>query len=214
MYNLFEYQAGFHRLALGFPSIDGCNAICLQTKGGLYGVHVLGCNEFNSTDKKMENMATGFASFVTNHPFGNEGFVNLFSVCFHKKRGWNAGKGFADELGVYAAKLGYTGTVTTFDLSKVKKWPRGQGTSTSDSAYVEFRRVFDKVEILYKPWQQCTPVPAHGLKASDLAGPDYQGIEPTTGVVSSKFRFPQAARKVTANGSSFVLSPATARVGK
>jgi hypothetical protein len=213
MYYLYEYQVGFDRLALGFPSIDGCNAICLQTRGGLFGVHVLGCNQSGENSKKMVNMATGFASFVDGHPFGKEGFVNLYSVCFHKKRGWDKGKGFADELSVYADKLGYTGALTTYDLSKVKKWPRGQNNSASDSAYVEYRRVFDKVEILYKPWQQCTATP-HGLRATSLAGPNYKGIEPTSGVVSEKFRFPQASKKITPIGSSFVLSPATTRVSK
>jgi hypothetical protein len=90
----------------------------------------------------------------------------------------------------------------------------GQVTSHFESAYFEFRRVFDKVEIFHKPWEQCTAIPSQGTKASDLAGPNYQGIEPATGVVSHKLRFPQASKKVIANGSSVVLSPSSSRIFK
>jgi hypothetical protein len=53
-------------------------------------------------------------TFLTNHFFGNKVFVNLCRVCLDKKRGWDKGKGFEDELG-------YAGFLTTFDLSRVKK---------------------------------------------------------------------------------------------
>ena len=54
MYYLYEHQLGYHSLALGFPSIDSCNAICLQTKSGLFGLHVYGCDAFNHIGQAME----------------------------------------------------------------------------------------------------------------------------------------------------------------
>jgi len=45
----------FHSLALGYPSIYGCNAICLQDENGLQGVHVSSGNDFTKPD--MQNAA-------------------------------------------------------------------------------------------------------------------------------------------------------------
>ncbi|MFO1053211.1 MAG: hypothetical protein U1F36_13445 [Planctomycetota bacterium] len=207
MYYLYEHQLGFHRLALGYPSIDGCNAICLQTKNGLFGVHVYGCNAFNHISKAMENEAAAFASFVRNHTEGanKSNDVHLFSVCFHSRRGWEAGKTWKDEIKKYAEALKYKGPVSSFDLSTVPSWPDGQ------SAYVEYRRAFDQVSILHKPWGQC--VHPKEIKASDIAdGINYRNADNKTGQVTDTFRFNKALTSLSTDGSGFVLSPESLRL--
>lgn len=209
MLYLYEHQLGYHNLALGFPSIDGCHAICLQTNIGLFGIHVYGCNAFNHIGQAMEKESKAFASFVANHPNRSD-FVHLYSVCFHGKRGWAAGKSWKDEIQVYARELGYTGKVSAFDLSTIPGWPNLVGTSTSDSAYVEFRRVFDQVSILYKPWHQCVHPPE--IKASSIAdGVNYRSTD-NKGNVSDKFWFDKALTSLKTNGSGFVLSPESLRL--
>ncbi len=211
MYYLYEHQVGYHSLALGFPSIDSCNAICLQTKSGLFGVHVYGCDAFNHIGRSMEKESDAFASFVENHNSKSD-FLHLYSACFHGKRGWlNGGTdGWKKELQMYARALGYKGKVSVFNLSTVPSWPGGTGTSTSDSAYVEFRRVFDKVTILYKPWTQC--VHPDEIKASSIAdGVNYRSIT-HKGEVSDKFWFDKALTTIGSGGTGFVVSPESLRM--
>ncbi|MEO7852139.1 MAG: hypothetical protein ABIR94_07780, partial [Rubrivivax sp.] len=148
-------------MALGYPSIGTCNAICLQTQTGLFGVHVYGCDTFlpqaGSETNAMEREATAFASFVDGHPSKSE-FVHLYSANFHSKRQHQpAGTvdGWKKELQVYARKLAYKGPVSSFDLSTLPSWPTSPSGLDADSAYVEFRRIFDEVTILCKPWSQC-----------------------------------------------------------
>ncbi|MBL0937799.1 MAG: hypothetical protein IBJ03_02830 [Gemmatimonadaceae bacterium] len=205
MYYLYEHQLGYHSLALGFPSIDGCNAICLQTKTGLFGIHVYGCDAFNHIGRAMEKESTAFGEFVRTHTQGQE-FVHMYSTCFHKKRGWSPGgkDAWKRELKFYADAIGFKGPCSGFDLSSIPNWPGGIGSSTSDSAYVEYRRVFDDVSILYKPWGQC--VHPTEIKASSIAdGVNYRSTN-QKGEVSDKFWFDKALKSLSTNGTGFVLS--------
>ena len=151
-----------------------------------------------------------FGSFVTNHTFGSE-FVHLYSVHFRGKRGYTpkTKDGWKKELEFYARAAGYTGKISCFDLSSVDNWPNRTGTSSSDSAYVEFRRVFDQVIILYKPWSQCVYME---IKPDQIAdGVNYRSTN-QKGEVADKFWFPKATKSVTTNGSGFVLSPESLRL--
>lgn len=208
MYNLFEHQIAYHSLALGFPSIDGCNAICLQTTAGLFGIHVYGCNQFDHIGKALEKESKAFAAFVAGHPMGRD-FVHLYSVCFHQKRGWANGKTWKDEIKYYAKELKYSGPISAFDLSTVPNWPPGIGSATSDSAYVEYRRVFDKVTILYKPWHQC--VTSGDVKPDTLSdGVNYLSVD-HKGNVGTNWWFKKAVQSVGTNGAGFVISPESLR---
>ena len=210
MYYLYEHQVGHHSLALGFPSIDSCNAICLQTKTGLFGIHVFGCDSFGHISQSMEKESSAFASFVNGHPNGND-FIHLYGVCFHGKRGLqNAGKKpHAEELQVYARAINYKGPISMFDLSSVQNWPKGTGTATSDSAYVEFRRIFDKVTIMYKPWNQCVHPPE--IKASSVSdGVNYRSTN-QKGEIVNKFWFDKALTSLNTNGTGFVVAPEALR---
>jgi hypothetical protein len=212
MYYLYEHQLGYHSLALGYPSIDGCNAICLQTNVGLLGLHVYGCDRPNTQNRAMENETKAFAAFVLNHPQGR-GFVHLYSVCFHGKRGYgNNRDGWKNELKMYADELGYKGKVSGFDLSTVTNWPNVPNTTSSDSAYVEFRRVFDSIGILYKPWHQCVH-PAE-IKASSIADHvNYRSVDAKDrATVSDKFWFDKALTSLKTDGSGFVVAPESLRL--
>jgi hypothetical protein len=215
MYYLFEHQLGYHSLALGFPSIDSCHAICLQTKTGLFGLHVYGCDKFNDQFKSMDKEVGAWAKFVTNHPLGSD-FVHLYGVSFHDKRAYVDGSkgdkkgkkivdGWKKELKMYAKAIGYTGKVSSFDLSSVPNWPKGLGSS--DSAYVEFRRVFDDVTILYKPWSECVPSP-ESKPVSD--GVNYRSTT-HKGEVSDTFWFKKSITSLGTAGSGFVVSPGSLR---
>ncbi len=221
MFNLFENQVGYHSLALGFPSIDGCNAVCLQTRTGLFGIHVLGCSAFNHVGQAMEKRARAFAEFVAGHPLGTQGdFLHLYGVCFHGKRCWGDDtrkktvdkNDWSRELKLYAAELGYTGPISGFDLSTVASWPPKPGTTTgsTDSAYVEYRRAFDSIGIMYKPWSQC--VPGTEIKASSVTdGVNYRCTNGQGHTVDT-FMPDKTVKQVTGGGSGFVLAPGSLRL--
>lgn len=217
MYYLYEHQLGFHSLALGFPSIGTCNAICLQTTAGLFGVHVYGCDSFNkqagSNTNAMERESTAFAAFVNNHP-NRSGFVHLYSANFHSKRQHQpAGTvdGWKKELKYYAKALGYTGPVSSFDLSSLTNWPTNGSGLDLDSAYVEFRRVFDQVTILCKPWGQCVHPPEQKPGPPVADGVNYRSTT-QAGQVSDTFWFKKMISSVTTNGSGFILTPLQTRL--
>jgi len=211
MYYLYEHQLGFHSLALGYPSIDSCNAICLQTKNGLFGIHVYGCDAFGHIGRGMEKESGAFAAFVSTHHQASE-MIHLYSAAFHGKRGYipKTKDGVKKELKIYADALGYKGKISCFDLSSLPNWPNRNGTTSSDSAYVEFRKVFDSVSILYKPWSQC--VHSTEIKASSIA--DHVNYRSTDqkGNVSDKFWFDKALTSLSTDGSGFVISPSTVRM--
>lgn len=69
----------------------------------------------------MENEAAAFASFVRNHTEGasRSNDIQLFSVCFRARRGWESGKTWKDEIKKYAEAHRYEGSVSSFDPSTV-----------------------------------------------------------------------------------------------
>ena len=148
MIYLDERQVGFHTLAIGFPSIDGCHALVLQTDVGLYGFHIVGGERENDFSSRTE----AFATYVKQHFFSAK-HLHLYGTCFRTtKRGYvgNQLDGWKKEMKAYAKEIGLKGKVSGYDLAKTPGWP---GAS---SAYVEYRRAFDNVQIMYKPWSQVT----------------------------------------------------------
>lgn len=153
---LDERQVGFHTGILGFPSIDGCHALVLQTTAGLYGMHIVGGERGpKDADRGWETRAEGFANFVRDHFLTSEP-VHLFGTCFRTtKRGYEDPQldNWKKEMKAHAKALGYRGPISGFDLAKAQNWPN------NDSAYVEYRKVFDKCYIAYKPWHQMNKTP-------------------------------------------------------
>ncbi len=213
MYYLYEHQLGYHSLALGFPSIGTCNAICLQTKTGLFGVHVYGCDNFAPQEGKpknaMEREADAFAAFVTGHPNTSE-FIHLYSANFHGKR-IGTPDAWRKELQVYARALSYTGPLSSFNLNSLPGWPQSTNGLDLDSAYVEFRRVFDTVSILVKPWSQCVHPPEQKPGPPGADGVNYRSTT-QAGQVSDTFWFKKMISSLSTNGSGFTLTPQQTRL--
>jgi hypothetical protein len=153
MIYLDERQVGFHTSILGFPSIDGCHALVLQTTSGLFGMHIVGGERKpQNADPGWDSRAKAFAAFVRSH-FITGDFVHLYGTCFRSsKRGYIDPKleSWKAEMKAHAKALGFRGPVSGFDLAKATGWPGG------DSAYVEYRKVFDSCYIAYKPWSHLT----------------------------------------------------------
>jgi len=212
MHYIGEHQMGYHSLALGFPSIDGCHAICLQTKAGLFGIHVLGRVDF---DDRMEKEAQAFASFVQNHNQGQD-FLHLYGTCFQKKRGWSPPmedrfKSWKKEIKVYAKKLGYKGRISHFDLSTLANWPPKPNSkeNETDSAYVEYRRVFSEVTILAKPWSQCGHDNVKANSVEDTVNFQFAKNNGTA-TVCDKYSN-NTCTYVNSKGSGFQITPAAIR---
>jgi hypothetical protein len=146
---LDERQVGYHSAVLGFPSIDGCHAVVLQTTEGLFGMHIVGGERApEGADTGWDSRAKAFATYVRDHLSRGKA-VHLYGTCFRtSKRGYKDPKddNWKKEMQAHAKALKYKGAVSGVDLSKVANWPN------NDSAYVEYRRVFDKCYIGYKPW--------------------------------------------------------------
>lgn len=149
MIYLDERQVGFHSAVLGFPSIDGCHAIVLQTTEGLFGMHIVGGERApEGADPGWDSRAKAFAAYVKSH-LSKGTPVRLWGTCFRSsKRGYKDVKldHWKNEMKAHAKALKFKGPVSGYDLSTAPNWP---GT---DSAYVEYRRVFDKCFVGVKPW--------------------------------------------------------------
>ena len=162
MIYLDERQVGFDATRIGFPSIDGCHAVALQTETGLFGIHCLGGERApEGNDMGWDSRALAFGTFYNGHPRKSNG-VHLYSVCFRTgKRGYTPSQfdNWRKEMKAHAKKLGYKGPVSGFDLTTVTAWPDGS------SAYVEMRLVFGQVHVGYKPWTEITK---QGCRAADL----------------------------------------------
>jgi hypothetical protein len=116
MLYLMSYETGADPNSLGFPSVESCLAVVLQTSNELIGWHSYNTNP----DVTASNAAT-FAVFVNANSTGPA--VRLYGATnrVHHKQ-WK------QELRDIAAALGYRGPATSVDL-KV-----GEGT------YVQFDR--------------------------------------------------------------------------
>jgi len=116
MLYLMSYETGADPAALGFPSVESCLAVVLQTTNELIGWH-----SYNTkVDVTASNAAT-FAVFVNANSTGSA--VRLYGATNRKHH-----KQWKQELRDIAAALGYRGPATSVDL-KV-----GEGT------YVQFDR--------------------------------------------------------------------------
>jgi hypothetical protein len=135
-------------------------------------------------------------------------------VFFQGKRGLQGG-GKKDvrkqEIAVYAEALQYTGPVSYFDLSTLPGWPPKPGGKTPDSAYVEFRKIFDDVTILCKPWSQCVHSPETKPGPPMADGVNYRSTN-QKGEVTDTFWFKKMITSLKTDGSGFVITPRQTRV--
>ncbi|HEU4631451.1 MAG TPA: hypothetical protein VFS08_16985 [Gemmatimonadaceae bacterium] len=143
MLYLAEREVGFDLDAIGFPSIDGCHAVVLQTESGLYGFHNFGGSGTSSFAERSQ----AFATFVSQHFVAKGLPIHLYGTCFRNKRGYadpDKLKAWKEEMKAFAAALGYKGPVSGYNLDLT-----GYGAK---SAYVEYRRGPKGCTVHCKPW--------------------------------------------------------------
>lgn len=118
MIYLFSNEFGHDAASIGFPSVETCFAIVLQTDSMLLGWHT-----YNNIPSQLQTKAGVFNSYIgTVHGIGVP--VRLYGATNRKEHGgdWKA------ELRSIAAALNYHGPATLVDLKQ------GEGT------YVQFDR--------------------------------------------------------------------------
>ena len=160
MIYLDERQVGYDGLAIGFPSIDGCHALALQTDTGLFGFHIVG----GERKEDFSSRTQAFATYVTGHHAPGK-FLHLYGTCFRTtKRGYTGNQldGWKKEMKAYAKALKFKGPVSGYNLSTQHGWPEGA------SAYVEYRRVFSEVQVICKPWTEVTKTTTEAANLSAM----------------------------------------------
>jgi hypothetical protein len=130
MLYLMSAEIGSDDDCIGFPSVQTCLAVLVQTSSNLVGWH-----SYNTTIDVTKDNAATFAAYVGKHAKGP--IVNLYTASNKPGRGgfWRA------ELREIASALGYTGKATMFDMG-----------IANEGVYVEFRRNggSSKCKIYYK----------------------------------------------------------------
>ena len=149
MLYLAEREVGFDLDTIGFPSIDGCHAVVLESGSGLYGFHNYG----GSATSSFAERGQVFATFVNQHFVSKGVLTHLYGVCFRGKRGYAHSdklKAWKEEMKAFAAALGYRGTVSGYNLDLT-----GFGAK---SAYVEYRKGPTGCTVHCKPWVEMSHV--------------------------------------------------------
>lgn len=116
---LFSTEVGHHLESLGFPSVETCFAIVLQTDAMLIGWH-----SFNTLAIETQANAAVFRTYINSVPDHGTS-VRLYGATNKKEHGgdWRA------ELTSIAAQIGYKGPASLINLHQ------GEGT------YVQFDRM-------------------------------------------------------------------------
>jgi hypothetical protein len=139
---LGEREVGFDPSGLGFPSLDGCQAIVYQTDNGLFGYHNFG----GADEASWPERSAAFGSFVNEHFMRATGRI-LYGVCYvttargygnsHTTRKWKG------ELASFADAVGFDGPIWGYNLSN---------SGIAPGAYVELRKNGNACEVWAKHW--------------------------------------------------------------
>ncbi|MDH6146540.1 MULTISPECIES: hypothetical protein [Paraburkholderia] len=164
MHYVGNNHVAFDTQSLGFPSIKGCQAVCFQVSGGLYGFHdYKGAGGAGVDDAK----AHAFASWAEQQGTADitarvalYGVINQEHQYTHDTSGEQDWKAML--LGV-ARELGFDGPVYGVRVTS--------HVGKADSLYVRFDRVHDTMRISYKRWTKME----RDTKASPL-NPDQQAL--------------------------------------
>jgi hypothetical protein len=119
----------------------------LCTTSGLYGFHNLG----GSAQAAFAERSQSFATFVSQHFISRGTMLHLYGTCFRNKRCYSGADklaGWKEEMRAYATALGYSGTVSGFNLDTMNYGAR--------SSYVEYRKTAKGCTIHCKPWNEMT----------------------------------------------------------
>lgn len=154
-----ENQMAYDATALGFPSILGCQAICLQTSRGLYGFHDLKTSEKTlniggslTAQQAGDAKLTEFANWVNGKLRQNETVTALYGVINRGEQYIPSPSGNADWKSVLlglANALNFNGPVYGARInSHVEK------KGAERSVYVQFDQAGGVVSVGYKRWSK------------------------------------------------------------
>jgi|GEM_PF-5005180 len=118
MLYLFSEQIGVDAAALGFPSVETCLAVVLQTDQVLAGWH-----SFNTSDTVTASNAQKFGAYLAANAPGT--WLRLYGATNRKGHG----KNWKSEMRDIANAIGFTGTVIGLDMGV-----------TGEGVHVEFHR--------------------------------------------------------------------------
>jgi hypothetical protein len=147
MHYVGNNHVAFDAQSLGFPSIQSCQAVCLQVAGGLYGFHDYKGSGGAGVDAAKAKAFAGWAQ--ANGTADVDGGVALYGVVnqahqyTHDHSGEQEWKTML--LGV-AQELGFDGPIYGVRITA--------HVGKADSLYVRFDLVGNDVRISYKRWSK------------------------------------------------------------
>jgi hypothetical protein len=137
-----EREVCFDPKELGFPSIQGCQAIVYVTTSGLFGFHNLG----GERPDVWPALTAAFGAFVRGNVNRGAGGKMLYGVCYpYSVRGYTGDQKaqWLAELKAFASAVDYNGEIWGYDLANAQIAP---------SAYVNFSHVQGKCVIQARKW--------------------------------------------------------------
>ena len=153
MLHLSMNQVGFDARALGFPSVLGCNAIVLQTRQGLIGLHNYG----GDSPDQFAPRAAAFKAFAQRCNIVHSAHgCNLYSTINvrHSNRSKDGldKKIWKDELVAFAKALNFAGPIVLVAL-------RQHVGGLQDSVYIQYELngLGEECKIKYKKWAKMEP---------------------------------------------------------
>jgi hypothetical protein len=133
---LLMNECGFDPAKIGFPSLQGCVGVVLQTSTGLFGWHIFGAPKI----AELKRMSRQFKTFIENQPGGGTA-VKLYGARFRRYR-----NDWREEMTTIASEIGYSGMIGCYDIG------RDGSLTVNDSAYVAFTRdgAKQRCNLIYK----------------------------------------------------------------
>jgi hypothetical protein len=153
---IHENQMAFDAAALGFPSILGCQAICLHTSRGLYGFHDAKSGQRGAmtlTDVSNAKLAV-FANWVTSRTGVGERSIALYGVINRDEQYNPDAAGNAEWKGVLlglAGSLRFTGDVYG---ARINGHLEKKSSDKDKSAYVQFDVAGNNCMVGFKRWSK------------------------------------------------------------
>lgn len=149
-----ENDMAFDAASLGFPSIGGCQAICVQTTNGLYGFHDMKSAPRLAMNAQQISAAklTEFANWILGKLQVGETITAIYGVINRDNQYAPSATGNADWqtvlLGLATALNNFAGPVLGHRLNNTSHLPTGE------SAYVRFDLNGGAVSVGYKRWSK------------------------------------------------------------
>lgn len=162
---LKERECGYDPERLGFPSISGCLAVAYLAQDGLYGFHNNGGNNTTDLINERARLMAGYVRGLNKHAKG----IHLYGASYiggGNRRGYGGTPrdSWLAELKRFAKALAFSGPISGCDLGQL---------NTTNSAYVEFRRVGQSCLVLAKPWTDAT---SGKVTAANPDSPSHQAV--------------------------------------